>query len=288
MQMTDAVSRLMMLTAPKAGATVLAQVTLDLFNLTAEATRRNMNIHAYRELVFDKAESHRKLSVCTTCAPDSGWTCIMFARSPADRAVSSYIHVMRTKLKRQLPGFEDFAGDLTFRDYVDVLLELRTRPQIHFAEGHHAAPQAVTYCPSPIALVTVGVEFLDAGLEAAGAYIGISFPDTTNYTSAHHVSKHARLAQALMDNKNASGASAVDVPFSQLLPDPHNTTLLPPYEAFLQDDDINAALFCCLFDDDIAMYEQSCNQPWLVDACPLCVARCWKEVARLRALATCS
>ena len=167
-QMVDPVSKLVILTSPKGGATVTAHLVFEYLSLTEKALATSPWIHNYRASVYDKDPFYKKQNPCEVCKEGSEWTCLFIIRSPADRVVSSFIHVLRTILASRLPGYEDvFHKDLSFRDYIDVLMQLRRNETVQFADGHHAAPQDITHrCngDESLDIKYVAVEFLDKGL----------------------------------------------------------------------------------------------------------------------------
>ena len=96
-QMADHSRRLFLLAAPKGGATVAAQLMLRQLDLLDTAKEYNPWIHKYRKQVFLHQPDHEPIDCQETCHTQ-GWTCIKIVRSPVDRLISSFIHVMRAKI----------------------------------------------------------------------------------------------------------------------------------------------------------------------------------------------
>ena len=256
--MVDPDSKLLVLTTPKGGATVTAHLVFEYLNLTEKALSFSPWIHDYRTRVYDQFYKHE--DVCRACKRGSEWTCLFIIRSPADRVVSSFIHVLHDDKLR--PG-----KDPSFFDYVQKLLDLRRDETLRFPDGHHVAPQNYDCLEN---IHYVALEFLDEGLRAFSDATGRRFgrkTNTSSFTSPHYVTKkHCSLDLS-------------QTPFS-LLPQ----EAFPAYDSFLENPDLNEALFCCIFDDDIAIYRHACAQSWLMQRCPTCQARCNQEINRLDAL----
>jgi len=285
MQMVDPVSKLVILTSPKGGATVTAHLVFEYLSLTEKALATSPWIHTYRTTMYDKDPFYKKQNPCEVCKEGSEWTCLFIIRSPADRVVSSFIHVLRTILAPRLPGYEDvFHKDPSFRDYIDVLMQFRRNETLQFDDRHHAGPQDITHhCndDESLDIKYVAVEFLDDGLRAFSNATGNRFGSNTSassFTSPHYVEQYAAANETLFTK------DITQTPFSLLK---SRQGAYPSYDSFFGHVDLNRDIFCCLFDDDLAMYQRTCTQSWLVQRCPTCEARCWREVARLNALKAC-
>ena len=267
-RLVDPEHRLVVISSPKAGATIATQLMFDYLGLTETVKAYDPWIHNYRDDVFDKDPTRQKYLAdknltCAACA--SGWTCIHIVRNPLTRSVSSYIHVMRTELKDKMIGFP---GDASFRQYIKYLMKFRTNDKLKPQDGDHANPQYYV-CggnASGGSILYVPVEFLYDALGPVGQMTGHYLGKKT-FNSAHYI-----------HHKTDPGHPPVhDVPFSQL-----KNPQFPPYEDFLQDPALKRMILGCLFDDDVRLYQRVCGQPWLLDLCPTCSQGCISELATMR------
>ena len=101
--MRDAATKILIVSSPKAGATLAERIMLARLNLTgvAAAYRGKRNSSGYPLLyaheVFQKQRSagrYPDANHLADCA-DPSWLCIALVRTPLDRAVSSYVHSLK-------------------------------------------------------------------------------------------------------------------------------------------------------------------------------------------------
>eukprot|EP00931_Biecheleriopsis_adriatica_P043367 TRINITY_DN24797_c0_g1_i1.p1 TRINITY_DN24797_c0_g1~~TRINITY_DN24797_c0_g1_i1.p1 ORF type:complete len:372 (+),score=16.62 TRINITY_DN24797_c0_g1_i1:94-1209(+) len=164
--LTDRPSKLQVRSAPKAGATVATQIMFNFLGLTETALNYSSWIHNYRVHIFDKHKSRRNHIACNACGVD-GWKCLMLVRSPFDRVVSAYIHVMSTGIQSNIQQqFASFGPNATFAEFIDILKVLG-RTGVKVGGEEHYLPQAPLACGrfanSPW-FMRIPTESLDAGL----------------------------------------------------------------------------------------------------------------------------
>jgi len=276
LKMVDPEMRLIVLMQPKAGATVATQLTFEALGVLEEAKSYSSWIHDYREKVFSRQARRRGYDFCTLC-PRPEWTCVHVVRNPADRVVSSYIHVMRTKIKNLMPGLPK---DATFREFVSTLQTFRNDAKLKSNDGGHAATQYYDCddkAPGPAqGVLYAPIEMLDEALFAMSQLTGRALlGGGQNFSSSHYVAKKA--------TNHTQGVH--DVPFSQLSENGalHGAnSVFPEYQDFLQDPDLVRNVFGCLFMDDVRLYQIACGQPWLLRLCPSCSQICANEIAKVR------
>ncbi|KAJ1616322.1 hypothetical protein T492DRAFT_1107404 [Pavlovales sp. CCMP2436] len=237
-------SKLMLCSTAKAGATTVSAIIVGLANKTANyaAWRVSMGypdrsmlsarINMYRREVLSLEDAHRlpedKLELCK----EQGWLCIVIVRNPADRLISSFLHIAVTRLGvswRELLGVVDDAarvavGNYSLRSHVDALGVTALSRTRRKGSDEHFLPQcsvALTCHPGMEQgrLKFITVDDVAGGLDAvdqefrSGA-LGLRVIANT-VTSSHWRSAHvaaARSAPALTPRRLAA---------SELLPDVH-------------------------------------------------------------------
>ena len=130
--LTNRADRFLVTSTGKAGATVATQLMLRREGLMKQ-TARFGQIHDYRQLTFEAQENHKPLppgAVARACS--HGWTCVAILRSPLDRVVSSYYHIMLHKNFRN----QIRPRGASFRQFVNFLGGARGGRLSHFVRGH--------------------------------------------------------------------------------------------------------------------------------------------------------
>ena len=293
----DMSTRVMLLSTPKAGATLVLRLMFAHLNLTAEAIAYgNYTFYplAYGHDNFGKQpgrtppSSIESLRVCES----SRWTCIAIVRSPMDRAVSSYIHSMNFfdgigrhfgELREVACGKGNHNGNhnwappclmnASFRTFVKAL-ELRAHRGTRSHADSHFMPQAIAGFSMPGVLM-VPIESLP------GAY---SCPpwDRVHPERLALLEPPAPLKHYKVHNESAVVNDPLDWEWPRLKAavDAHAT---PPYSSFFSN-----ATFCreaigCTLRRDLELYARMCSQPW-IDTCAPSRAACDKEMQRWRNL----
>ena len=261
--------RLGLYSTPKAGATVVAQMGLRYFGRYASALNYSTWIHDYHYEVFNEEPGHAPPPPCDACRR-RGWTCVVVVRNPADRAVSSFLHLAarRGLLNRAMPWL---SNDPSFADFIAGITEHPNgAPAGYGVLNRHASAQSVRCLeglegdPSVfhLPLETIAAGGLDALRDETDVYL-----DAAGLTSSHYHDYEAAGAEAPPD--------ASRTPFSAL------GSPFPPVEAFLARADLSANLLACAYAADVALYRRACAQPWLRQACAPCALTCDAQVARL-------
>eukprot|EP00586_Coscinodiscus_wailesii_P017248 CAMPEP_0172517974 /NCGR_PEP_ID=MMETSP1066-20121228/289435_1 /TAXON_ID=671091 /ORGANISM="Coscinodiscus wailesii, Strain CCMP2513" /LENGTH=142 /DNA_ID=CAMNT_0013300225 /DNA_START=221 /DNA_END=646 /DNA_ORIENTATION=- len=139
--------------SPKGGATIATQLMFRHLNLTSTALAHSPWIHDYRQSIFMKRPEHSRTPSSHVCHLH-GWTCLKFVRSVLDRAVSSYIHVMRASAPGDVRqsfvelGFAAYVGgndvrNATFEDFVNGVRARGKTGRRSEADSHFASQSDV-------------------------------------------------------------------------------------------------------------------------------------------------
>ena len=269
--------RLLVLSAPKAGATLAVQLMLRADGLTetalAYARARGSAIeHAYHVAVV---LPRRNVSSCRVCESPA-WSCVKMVRSPWDRAVSSYLRTANKPSRSNWPelrpnaSFAEFLRRLSARANQSVTEQRRRAAQ---RKADHYLPQERAECDNIASLALIPTEC------AATALLHLSA-----------ARRERQPAYALLDGRNLSSDShyhvqrgippadspvpVADLGYSKVA----SGRQALPYDEFLRDAALRA-LVARLFAADFRLYQQACRQPW-VQRSDECVAACAHQLCR--------
>ena len=132
-KLVDPDARRVLLSSPKAGATIAAQLFFRSLGLTEKALAYSPWVHHYK-MQFNLRPGGR-VDPCVVCRPGSGWTCVKIVRSPLARVISSYVHIIRHSAQFGL-------ADSTFDTFVRILEDQATAAQRSLFDDHFM-PQAL-------------------------------------------------------------------------------------------------------------------------------------------------
>lgn len=290
MGLVDVKNRTLLLSSPKGGATVAAQLFSRYEGVYQEALQYDPWIHNYVSDIFNEHPNHPYVN-CREVCTDPNWTCIKIVRQPLDRVVSSYIHTMNrglwknwAELKESAPTrypgtyvHNPTASNITFQDFILALQRVARVPQEQQTKSpgsQHFMPQK-SRCDFPSVRKTgaltpgvhlVPVEGLSDNLRAVGNLTGIYFDDS-NLSSHHYIKKD----QSLLPT------DAPSWPLEKVIQE-H-----PSYDAFVRPRSHEATSLCFLFLGDFDLYRRACRQPW-IRRCEACSKECDLQVARIRAV----
>ena len=300
---SDSRTKLMVLSSPKAGATLSMRLMLARFNLTAPAYRYGRYPLSYTHTVFDKQPGRAPPTTVedlSLCAPGGGWLCIHLVRSPLDRAISSYIHTLThadaislhfTELRgacgRDVPANE-CQRNASFAEFARAL-GARARTRSRSSGDSHFMPQAL----GPIAddrssqglpgVLRVPIEMMS---EADGADCaplvalqpwGLLNTEAAVFGADKKLSHYKVHAQATPDGSE-------DWPFARVAA-AAKAKATPTYDSFWGNKSFCRNVVGCLYAADVALYVASCTDA----ASPLrqCAAYrrvCACELARLHSV----
>lgn len=267
--LVDRPSRVVIAGTPKGGATLSTQLMFQMLGLTKEATMYGNWIHSYREEVFDTKKDH-KMVHCPTFCQTPGTVCIKLVRSPLDRVVSSYLHVMlqkrglAEKYKKHFKELQKVIEDsnankmdglktdrvvenATFADFIEALERRATSGKRSLGDNHFM-PQASRSGCDGNGMRLIPIEAVEDALALLEGETGLRLK-ATGLTSHHY-----RVRKEVPGSSN-------DLPDISRMPaqkaNSRNTTYT--YEMFMQDPVLNEAI-CRLYCTDIKLYAQACSE----------------------------
>jgi hypothetical protein len=180
--------RLAVLFTPKAGCTFAVSWYFEQTGLLAEALAHNHWVHRFRH-EYCKSDRYRPEHIA-----DPGMRIVKFVRNPFDRAVSSYVHAVRTGyadkevahfLGRELSRQKTFS----FREFVEYLgsTSLRTCNPHHRLQLHELEAEGLVRVDH-----VVQVEHGRQQVPALEASLGLKATDLDRLmTSTHHATRVA-------------------------------------------------------------------------------------------------
>ena len=277
--------QLILLAAPKAGATVTSRLAIALAGKTQAAVAYGGYPLRYAHA---RLPSHLFFpgSFFSKCRQIESWTCIHFLRNPMDRAVSSYLHTMKHDLFKYTVGrlgvmcgaggasVQHCLHNASFFEFISTLQDVAATKGASL--NPHWTPQFhpdISY--SGVTLVPL--ESLPDGYECpllaktegqllAGREGNFSIPSLTNHYVLHTDSKPST-ATAFLDFTTLSKMRA--------------RGQVPPYDDFYKDKGFCRHILTCLYAGDLDAYVKMCGQAH-VRACPSLNAACQRELVRLR------
>jgi hypothetical protein len=282
--MVDFPSKLMLTGTPKGGATLTAQLFLKHLGLLEEAIKYDAWVHKYRQKVFYRQQNHKPVSCDKVCGL-SGWTCAKLVRSPLDRVVSSYIHVMRSPiLKESFPQLrmvveQRSSGtttpsknttkkvkDASFADFVKAMTVIRNNRRVGKNQGWtHYMPQSFfnPSCSDHPNVYLIPIEEVEDALSAFANETGVVY-NATGLTSKHYKRNIPKVVTefSVHDTWNDTKMKAV------------------PYDLYLTDPQLNAEI-CELYCDDIVLHAKACSSAWLLQSSKAVQTTCQAERERI-------
>ncbi|CAB9501002.1 expressed unknown protein [Seminavis robusta] len=273
LRLTSNETKLVLLGTAKGGATLATQILLRKVGLYETAVKYHPWIHNYRSTVYETEHPNQGScqDLCGTSTRstqlETDWLCLKLVRSPLDRIVSSYVHVLRTdpqslvfpeldqhllQQQKQKQLHSSYSRKIaTFADFV-AALELRLQPAITpitLHDVHFMLQTSTDGCDRVAQLVPI--EAIDSALAAIHARTGVAL-NATGLTSSHYV------VVANTNNNNKNTQSVIHTPYSDL-----SVAAFPHYDQFLQDTHLNARI-CALFCLDFQLYAKACTNPTLL------------------------
>ena len=143
--MVDPTIKLLLMSSPKAGATLVERLMLARVNLTGAAVHFKGYPLRYSHEVFQQAKGRLPTpGHLASCAPGTGWLCVAIVRNPLDRAISSYIFTMR-HYGFIASHFQELDGnaDASFAEFAAALDRRARKKASHSPGDGHFMPQSV-------------------------------------------------------------------------------------------------------------------------------------------------
>jgi hypothetical protein len=260
LDLSDAETKLKILGTPKGGATVSTQIMFRKLGLLEEALEYDSWIHNYRTKVFRKR--NERVRCKGHCG--NGWNCVKLVRSPLDRVVSSFIHVLKSSLKdkfRSLQRTVQHAGkesleEASFADFIQAASLAAKTKESFPGDGHYTPQSANDECDDLSYLLPV--ESIEDGLSALYDVSGVLL-NATGLTSKHYIVKDSTLGSSNQDIQDVSKMSFKLLMNNTDSDGRHHTA---SYDAYLRDPSLNEEI-CRLFCHDFALYAKACSSPLL-------------------------
>ena len=279
--MIDPTIKLLLISSPKAGATLVERLMLAALNLTGEAVRfhngRGYPL-AYSHGRFQKAKGRRPTAgSLASCAQGTGWLCIDVVRNPLDRAISSYIHTLRNKVLwsrfRELNGNKD----ASFAEFAAALARRARKKASRSSGDSHFMPQCVPTTRAGALrpdVLYVPVEMLsEPGGYACplldrvrGTGLAAAEAAARGDNSGHYITKATSSSPG---SEHWSWAKVKEA---------HPT---PAYDSFWNNTAFCRSVVGCLYRADVEAYVSACRAPAL-ETCAAFRSACEVQLGRLR------
>lgn len=258
--LVDFSNKLKIMGTPKGGATVATQIMFRKIGLLETALKYNPWIHNYRCEVYNQQFQNMDISSSKLCHLP-GWVCVKLVRSPLDRVVSSYIHVMKTPVKHSFPELKkvlhDLEGDENLyqnASFFHFVTALDLRNQTHWQSDHYEPQLTKDSEMNENNIFLVPVESLEDALLALEKETGMTL-NATGFTSNHYIKKDNTLVQNMQNVPHTKWPSVI-------VDEVTHEERSPPYGAYLLNTTLNRKI-CQLYCHDIRMYAKACGSAWL-------------------------
>ena len=303
--MRDVQTKLMVLSSPKAGATLAMRLMLSRLNLTAE-THRYGGFYpiSYKEMFHKQPGRKPPLTVedLRPCAPGGGWLCVHLVRNPLDRAVSSYIHTLSYNDAHLSLLFAELGGacgrdvpanecqrNASFAEFARAL-GARARTRSRSSGDGHFMPQA--FGPAAAdrrssqgfpGVLRVPIEMMSEADGADCAPLAALEPWKLPIAEAAVFGADTKLSHYKVQAQ-ATPDGSEDWPFARVAA-AAKAKATPTYDSFWGNKSFCRNVVGCLYAADVALYVASCTDA----ASPLrqCAAYrrvCARELARLHSV----
>ena len=290
----DEETKLMVLSSPKAGATLAMRLMLARLNLTAAAQRYPQYPLHYTHAEFNRMQGRtppRRVEDLRPCSSGGGWLCIEIVRNPLDRAISSYLMTLRTPIHLSFAELGDACGpgvpaaacksNASFAEFARALAAralTRTRseaddhfmPQAALTKHNRGRFPGVVRVPIEMMSETDGAECAPLAPlqpwrlpEAEARVFGV------RVSTGHHY---------VVKEKGTSGNSE-HLPFAVLAA----ASAMPAYDSFWTNQTFCRKVVGCLYRADVALYVGACTDATSpLRGCAAYERVCARELARLR------
>ena len=277
--MVDPTIKLLLMSSPKAGATLVERLMLARVNLTGAAVHFKGYPLRYSHEVFQQAKGRLPTpGHLASCAPGTGWLCVAIVRNPLDRAISSYIHTLRC-WKALGSHFKELNGNAnaSFAEFAAALDRRARKKASHSPGDGHFMPQ----CVPTTRAGTLRPDVLYVPVEMLSEPGGYACPllDRVRGTGLA-----AAEAAARGDNSEHYITKATSSPPGSehwswaKVKEAHPT---PAYDSFWNNTAFCRKVVGCLYRADVEMYVSACRAPAL-ETCAAFRSACEVQLGRLR------
>ena len=282
--MIDPTIKLLLVSSPKAGATLVERLMLAALNLTGEAVRYRDGWHyplPYSHGVFQRAKGRMPPAgnmASESCAPGTGWLCVDVVRNPLDRAISSYIHTLGNWGPLG-SHFQELDGnaDASFAEFAAALARrARNKTSHSYADGHYM-PQCVPTTEAgalrpdilyvPVEMLTEPDGYACPMLDRLrGTGLAAAEAAARGGISGHYVKKAA-----------SSPPGSEHWSWTKV----KKTRPKPAYDSFWSNTAFCRHVVGCLYRADVEAYASACRAPAL-ETCAAFRSACEVQLGRLR------
>lgn len=288
--MVDPTVKLLLISSPKAGATLVERLMLARVNLTGAAVhykKSSATLKAggyplkYSHEVFQKAKGRMPTpGHVASCAPGTGWLCVAIVRNPLDRAISSYIHTLDHWKDLGAP-FHELRGNAnaSFAEFAAALDQRAGKKAGHSRMDAHFMPQSaptnagalhpgILYVPIEM-LTEPGGYACDSLARVRGTGLKAAEAAAQGDSSEHYITK---ATSSLPGSEHWSFAKVRSA---------KNAHATPNYDSFWNNTAFCGHVVGCLYRADVEMYASACRAPAL-ETCAAFRSACEVQLGRLR------
>ena len=278
--MVDPTIKLLLMSSPKAGATLVQRLMLARLNLTGAAVRYKGHYPVwYSHNVFMRAKGRLPTpGHLASCAPGTEWLCVDVVRNPLDRAISSYIFTMR-HWGFIASHFQELDGnaDASFAEFAAALARrARNKTSHSYADGHYM-PQCVPTTEAgalrpdilyvPVEMLTEPDGYACPMLDRVrGTGLAAAEAAARGGISGHYVKKAA-----------SSPPGSEHWSWTKV----KKTHPKPAYDSFWSNTAFCRHVVGCLYRADVEAYVSACRAPAL-ETCAAFRSACEVQLGRLR------
>ena len=196
----DSRNKVVLLWSAKAGCTFAIKWMFQHMGLLEKALAYRGWIHSYRLDILYPSSQHRA-SIDDFCRDPSSYRVVKFVRQPFQRAVSSYVHVLKhgqedVQLAAYFDGDPKKSYRFSFRDFVRYLgtVDLH-KGNIHYRLQTHPLERHVI----PASMFLVNLDYSMNSLPHLETYLGLPETALQLYRESHH---HTRTSTSVAGQFN--------------------------------------------------------------------------------------
>jgi hypothetical protein len=304
--MRDDHEKLMIMSSPKAGATLALRLVLGELGLTDEAKQWGgyplkyvHGKHPPHGIAPSPAMQHRSRNASLSQCTQGSWICVAIVRNPMDRAISSYLHSM-SNYDTIASHFRELVAacgttsqvcqsNASFVEFSRAL-DRRAATRSKSKGDDHFMPQVVPSLPHGTAsgVLYLPIEMfyhLDLSIDAACPPLArvnainskMEAAEAAAFGAADAMSHHYQKPKTSTNNVSRPDLWSWDRMRSEL-----NAKTLPEYDTFWHDSDFCRHMVGDLYQADLHLYARMCGQKELRSSCKLFRDTCDDQLERLR------
>ena len=276
--MVDPTIKLLLMSSPKAGATLVERLMLARVNLTGAAVHFKGYPLRYSHEVFQQAKGRLPTpGHLASCAPGTGWLCVAIVRNPLDRAISSYIHTLLYWKSLGAPFHElDGNANASFAEFAAALDRRARKKASHSPGDGHFMPQSV---PTKTGALRPGVLYVPIEmLTEPGGYACHSLARVRGTgLKAAEAAAQGDNSQHYITKATSSPPGSEHWSFAKV----RSAKKAPNYDSFWNNTAFCRKVVGCLYRADVEMYVSACRAPAL-ETCAAFRSACEVQLGRLR------